>query len=167
MRDTLTHGGPDDAGMFVDHAAAIALGHRRLSIIDLTDTGHQPMTSPDGRYTICYNGEVYNYRELRTKLEAQGFAFRGTSDTEVVLNAFMAWGPGSVEQFIGFFAYAIWDAHEKSLYLIRDRIGVKPLYYYHHNGIFAFASELKALHAGLGEKLEIDQDALGEFFHYG
>jgi asparagine synthase (glutamine-hydrolysing) len=167
MRDTLTHGGPDDAGVFIDHAAAIALGHRRLSIIDLTDTGHQPMTSPDGRYTICYNGEVYNYRELRPKIEEQGFTFRGTSDTEVVLNAFMAWGPGSVEQFIGLFAYAIWDAHEKSLYLIRDRIGVKPLYYYHHNGIFAFASELKALHAGLGEKLEIDHEALGEFFHYG
>ncbi len=167
MRDTMTSGGPDDAGVFVDNAAAIALGHRRLSIIDLTDTGHQPMTSPDGRFTICYNGEVYNYQELRPKLEALGFAFRGTSDTEVVLNAFMAWGPGSVEQFIGFFAYAIWDAHEKSLYLIRDRIGVKPLYYYHHSGIFAFASELKAIHAGLGEKLEIDQEALGEFFHYG
>jgi asparagine synthase (glutamine-hydrolysing) len=125
------------------------------------------MTSPDGRFTICYNGEVYNYQELRPRLEAKGFAFRGTSDTEVVLNAFIAWGPSSVEQFIGMFAYAVWDAYEKSLYLIRDRIGVKPLYYYHHNGIFAFASELKALQAGLKERLEIDREALGEFFHYG
>ncbi|MDT8273852.1 MAG: asparagine synthase (glutamine-hydrolyzing), partial [Desulfomonilia bacterium] len=135
--------------------------------IDLTETGHQPMSSSDGRYTICYNGEVYNYRELRPELEALGFTFRGTSDTEVVLNAFAAWGPDSVERLMGMFAYALWDCHEKSLYLFRDRMGVKPLYYYLHGGTFAFASELKALHAGLSGRLELDQAALAEFFHYG
>ncbi|HVN72426.1 MAG TPA: asparagine synthase (glutamine-hydrolyzing) [Desulfomonilia bacterium] len=167
MRDTMTYGGPDDAGMYIDEAACLAMGHRRLSIIDLSPTGHQPMTTLDGRYTICYNGEVYNYRELKPELEAQGFTFRGTSDTEVVLNAFAAWGSSSVDRLIGMFAYAIWDSLEKSLYLFRDRMGVKPLYYYQHEGRFAFASELKGLHAALKEYLEIDREALGEFFHYG
>jgi len=167
MRDTLTPGGPDDAGLFVAPEDGLAFGHRRLSIIDLTGTGHQPMTTPDGRYTICYNGEVYNYREIRPDLEALGFAFRGTSDTEVVLQAFAAWGAESVQRLIGMFAYAVWDAREKFLYLFRDRMGVKPLYYHRHDGVFAFASELKAIHAGLCGRLEIDLEALGEFFHYG
>ncbi len=167
MRDTMTSGGPDDAGLYVDRASGLALGHRRLSIIDLTETGHQPMSTPDERYTLTYNGEVYNYRELRKELESEGVQFRGSSDTEVVLNAFALWGPGSVEKFIGMFAYAIWDSAEKALYVFRDRMGVKPLYYYNKNGTFAFASELKALHAGLGKKLEIDETSLGEFFHYG
>ena len=167
MRDTLTRGGPDDEGLYIDTSAGLALGHRRLTIIDLTETGHQPMTTHDGRYTITYNGEVYNYRELRKDLEAEGVRFRGSSDTEVVLNAFALWGPKSVEKFIGMFAFAIWNSCEKALYLFRDRIGVKPLYYYNKGGIFAFASELKAIHAGLGRELEIDEAALGEFFHYG
>ena len=167
MRDSLDHGGPDDAGLYVDESSCLALGHRRLSIIDLTETGHQPMTSPDGRFTICYNGEVYNYQELRPQLEARGLCFTGTSDTEVILNAFIAWGPSSVERFIGMFAYAVWDAREKCMFLFRDRMGVKPLYFYLHAGTFAFASELKALHAGPGIQLEIDREALGEFFHYG
>jgi asparagine synthase (glutamine-hydrolysing) len=167
MRDTLTRGGPDDAGLFSDQTAGLTLGHRRLSIIDLTETGHQPMSTHDGRYTICYNGEVYNYRELKRDLESKGFVFRGTSDTEVVLNAFAAWGPSSVERLTGMFAYAVWDAREKILYLFRDRVGVKPLYYYHRRDAFAFASELKAIHAGLRDGLTIDTTALGEFFHYG
>ena len=167
MRDTMTHGGPDDAGVFFDHTAGLAFGHRRLSIIDLTKTGHQPMSTSDGRYTICYNGEVYNYKELRRELEEKDFTFRGTSDTEVVLNAFATWGPTSVERLIGMFAFSLWDSTEKALYLFRDRIGVKPLYYYRDRETFAFASELKALHAGLRDKLSIDIDALGEFFHYG
>jgi len=167
MRDTLTKGGPDDAGVYVDNKLNIAIGHRRLSIIDLTPTGHQPMSIPDGRYTISYNGEVYNYREIRKDLEAEEVQFRGSSDTEVVLNAFALWGPNSVEKFIGMFAYAIWDSAEKALYIFRDRMGVKPLYYYNKNGTFAFASELKALHAGIGNELEIDETSLGEFFHYG
>lgn len=167
MRDTLFNGGPDDAGVFCDRGSSLAFGHRRLSIIDLSDTGHQPMSTLDGRYTICYNGEVYNYRELKIELESLGFAFRGTSDTEVVLNAFAAWGPDSVERLWGMFAHAVWDAGEKTLHLFRDRMGVKPLYYYRSPDTFAFASELKALHAGIGGKLRINADALGEFFHYG
>ncbi|HWR69189.1 MAG TPA: asparagine synthase (glutamine-hydrolyzing), partial [Desulfomonilia bacterium] len=158
---------PDDHGIFVDTAAGLAMGHRRLTIIDLTETGHQPMTGTDGRFTICYNGEVYNYRELRPELEALGFTFRGTSDTEVVLNAFAAWGPSCVERLIGMFAFAVWDSRERDLHLFRDRMGVKPLYYYLHDGTFAFSSELKALHAGLGDRLEIDCAALAEFLHYG
>ncbi|HQI82652.1 MAG TPA: asparagine synthase (glutamine-hydrolyzing) [Deltaproteobacteria bacterium] len=167
MRDTMRPGGPDDEGVFLDGASGIALGHRRLTIIDLTETGHQPMTVSDGRYTICYNGEVYNFRELRRELEALGFCFRGTSDTEVVLNAFAAWGPASVERLIGMFAYAVWDSREQCLHLFRDRMGVKPLYYYLHDGTFAFASELKALHAGLAGRLAIDRASLAEFLHYG
>jgi asparagine synthase (glutamine-hydrolysing) len=167
MRDTLQKGGPDDAGVFCDRGSSLAFGHRRLSIIDLSDTGHQPMGTTDGRYTVCYNGEVYNYRELKAELESLGFAFKGTSDTEVVLNAFAAWGPDSVERLWGMFAHAVWDAEEKTLHLFRDRMGVKPLYYYRSPDTFAFASELKALHAGIGGKLRINADALGEFFHYG
>jgi asparagine synthase (glutamine-hydrolysing) len=167
MCNAMIRGGPDDQGLFIDNRSGIAMGHRRLSIIDLTSTGHQPMTTPDGRFTICYNGEVYNYRELRRQLEAQGIIFRGTSDTEVAVNAFAAWGPSGVERFIGMFAFAVWDSVEKCLYLFRDRLGVKPLYYCLQNGVFAFASELKALHAGFASELQVDAEALGEFFHYG
>ncbi|MCD6569578.1 MAG: asparagine synthase (glutamine-hydrolyzing), partial [Deltaproteobacteria bacterium] len=167
MRDTLIRGGPDDAGIYIDKEANLALGHRRLSIIDLTDTGHQPMSTPDGRYTICYNGEVYNYQDIRKDLEKTGVKFKGTSDTEVVLNAFAHWGHECVDLFIGMFAFAVWDSQDRSLYLFRDRMGVKPLFYYKKDGLFVFASELKALHAGLSERLEIDRSTLGEFFHYG
>ncbi len=167
MRDTLSRGGPDDFGIFVDPVAGIALGHRRLSIIDLSKKGHQPMTTPDGRYTISYNGEVYNYGDLRQELTAKGIPFKGSSDTEVVLNSFALKGPGCVDSFIGMFAFAIWDSLERCLYLLRDRMGVKPLYYYNHSGIFAFASELKAIYKLLDKRLEIDRTALGEFFHYG
>jgi asparagine synthase (glutamine-hydrolysing) len=167
MRDAMSAGGPDDAGLFMDANSGIALGHRRLSVIDLTETGRQPMTDASGRFTICYNGEAYNYRELRAELEELGFKFRGTSDTEVVLNAFAAWGVKSVERLIGMFAFALWDGLERRLYLVRDRIGVKPLYYYHEDGVFAFVSELKALHAGLKKRLSVDRETLAEFFHYG
>lgn len=165
MRDTLARGGPDDAGLFVDEKAGLAMGHRRLSIIDLSKAGHQPMTA--GRYTICYNGETYNFRELRSELEGFGHTFESSSDTEVVLKAFCQWGTECIHRLNGMFAFAIWDASEQILHLYRDRIGIKPLYYYSHNGAFAFASELKALHAGLDGRLEIDQAALGEFLHYG
>jgi asparagine synthase (glutamine-hydrolysing) len=165
MRDVMHRGGPDDAGLYMDEKAGLALGHRRLSIIDLSPTGHQPMTSLDGRYTVCYNGETYNFRELRTELGE--FSFRGSSDTEVVLNAFIKWGPECVKRFNGMFAFAVWDSLEKTLYLFRDRIGVKPLFYYSNGVAFAFASELKGLHTGLADRLDIDTDSLGEFFHYG
>jgi len=165
MRDSLFNGGPDDAGIFLDRSAGLAMGHRRLSIIDLTETGHQPMTA--GHYTLCYNGEVYNYKDLRSELECLGVQFKGTSDSEVVLQSFATWRADCVSRFNGMFAFAIWDANLKELYLFRDRIGVKPLYYYSHNGNFSFASELKAIHSGLKGQLEIDHSALGEFFHYG
>ncbi|MRR35391.1 asparagine synthase (glutamine-hydrolyzing) [bacterium] len=167
MRDCLHRGGPDDAGLFHDVKAGLALGHRRLSIIDLSDTGHQPMSSADGRYTITFNGEIYNYRDLREELVKQGFTFRGTSDTEVLLAGFASRGQAFVERCVGMFAFAVWDSREKILTLFRDRVGVKPLYYYSHSGVFAFASELKGIHALLGDRLEIDKEALGEFLHYG
>ncbi len=167
MRDTMVRGGPDGDGLYADRSAGLALGHRRLSVIDLTDTGSQPMTTPGGRYTITYNGEVYNYRDIRADLEARGCPFIGSSDTEVVLNAFALQGPSCVEGFVGMFAFAVWDAKEQALYLFRDRMAVKPLYYHRAGRTFAFASELKALHAGLEGKLEIDPASLGEFFHYG
>lgn len=167
MTETLVHGGPDDSGLFADETSGFAMGHRRLTIIDLTETGRQPMRSADGSCTITYNGEVYNFCELRGELEAKGFTFRGTSDTEVVLNAFCAWGPRCTERFIGMFAFAVWDAAAKRLHLFRDRLGIKPLYYYNDGEIFAFASELKAIHSVLCGRLEVDREALGEFFHYG
>ena len=166
-RDTLIQGGPDDAGIFVDQDANLALGHRRLAIIDLSAAGHQPMNSSDGRFTICYNGEVYNFHEIKKELEGKGFTFKSKSDTEVVLYSFAQWGPSCVTRFIGMFAFALWDSLEKTLYLFRDRMGVKPLYYFSNKEVFAFASELKSLHAALGNRLEIERAALGEFFHYG
>ncbi len=167
MRDTMYRGGPDDEGIYLDRESGLALGHRRLSIIDLSDTGHQPMQTNDGRYVLIYNGEIYNYMDLRRELAAQGATFRGTSDTEVLLNAFAVWGPACVERFIGMFSFAVWDSREKCLFLFRDRLGVKPLYYYKKGSTFAFASELKALHAGRFARLETDTSSLAEFFHYG
>ncbi|MBW2269826.1 MAG: asparagine synthase (glutamine-hydrolyzing) [Deltaproteobacteria bacterium] len=162
MIDTLTHRGPDDRGVWVDAAAGIALGHRRLSILDLSSGGAQPMTSQCGRYTIVYNGEIYNFIELRDELEATGCKFRGHSDTEVALEALVKWGAhGALERFNGMFAFALWDARERSLLLARDRAGKKPLYYCRAGGNFIFGSELKALCAHPDFRPEIDRDALG------
>ncbi len=148
MNRAIAHRGPDDFGTFVDAAAGIALGHRRLSIIDLSPLGHQPMTSADGRYVITYNGEVYNFAELRAELDALGHRFRGGSDTEVMLAAFVAWGvERATTRFVGMFAIGLWDRQTRTLYLIRDRIGVKPLYWCRHRGVLLFGSELKALMA--------------------
>lgn len=161
MTDSLAHRGPDADGTFQSSQGHANLGHRRLSIIDLTPTGAQPMATCDGRFTISYNGEIYNFRELRAELEAAGRTFSGTSDTGVLLGAIAEWGvEAALRKLNGMFAFALWDAHEKALYLARDRFGEKPLYYGWHGGTFLFGSELKALvlHPAFGR--EIDHAAL-------
>lgn len=145
MRDALLHRGPDDAGVHL--AGGIGLGSRRLAILDLSEQGHMPMQTKDGRYWITYNGEVYNYRELRPMLESRGYTFRSNTDTEVVLSLYASEGPEMLARLNGMFAFAIWDNHERTLFLARDRMGVKPLYYAHQDGGFYFASEAKALFA--------------------
>jgi asparagine synthase (glutamine-hydrolysing) len=132
----------------------LVLGHRRLAIIDLSPAGHQPMASSDGRYWIVYNGEVYNYLELRSELESYGYTFRTNTDTEVILVAYQQWGIECLSRFNGMWAFALWDGHEQRLFLARDRFGVKPLYYVHEGGKFAFASEIKALVGRHGRPFE-------------
>ncbi|HEV3484826.1 MAG TPA: asparagine synthase (glutamine-hydrolyzing) [Vicinamibacterales bacterium] len=169
MANRIVHRGPDDSGEYVDDAAGAALAFRRLSIIDLSPAGHQPMFSATGRYVIIFNGEVYNYEAIRRELIEAGKApaFRGHSDTEVMLAAIEAWGLASaVQRFIGMFAIAVWDRERRELHLIRDRMGVKPLYFGRVNGTFFFASELKALHAHPDFDPELDRDALALFFRY-
>jgi len=145
MRDALEHRGPDDAGHYL--APGIALGSRRLSILDLSERGHMPMTTPDGRYWIAYNGEVYNFQELRAGLESRGHVFHSDTDTEVVLRLYVEQGPPMLECLNGMFAFAVWDTQERTLFLARDRVGVKPLYYARREDALYFASEEKALFA--------------------
>ena len=130
MTETLLHRGPDDGGTWLDLEAGLALGSRRLAIIDLSEHGHQPMASADGRFVIAYNGELYNHRSLRRSLEATGHRFRSHSDTEVLLSSVTEWGVrGALERFVGMFAFALWDSKERTFSLARDRMGEKPLYY--------------------------------------
>lgn len=145
MRDIMEHRGPDDAGDYV--GAGIGLGSRRLAILDLSPRGRMPMTTADGRYRIVYNGEVYNYRDLRAALEARGLEFSTNTDTEVILKLFVADGPAMLHRLNGMFAFAIWDNARRTLFCARDRLGVKPFYYSEHEGAFCFASEEKALFA--------------------
>ncbi len=164
MGDTLQHRGPDDAGIWVDVSAGIALAHRRLSILDLSPAGHQPMLSWDGRYVIVFNGEIYNFQQLRRELEKSNNAplrFRGHSDTEVLLGCFESWGvQHTLSRVNGMFAFGLWDRQERILYLGRDRLGEKPLYYGWMGGVFLFGSELKALRAHPSFETHIDRDAL-------
>src|SRR5215212_992183 len=169
MMDRIVHRGPDDSGEWLDDASGVAIGFRRLSIVDLSPAGHQPMLSASGRYVLAFNGEVYNFEAIRRELVLGNLAppFRGHSDTEVMLAAIEAWGvEAAVRRFIGMFAIALWDRSERQLYLIRDRVGVKPLYYGIINGTFFWASELKALHAHPEFEPEIDRDALALYFRY-
>jgi asparagine synthase (glutamine-hydrolysing) len=168
MAHSLRHRGPDDFGAWVDATTGIALGHRRLSILDLSPLGHQPMLSASGRYAISFNGEIYNFRALRGKLEDLGHTFRGHSDTEVMLACFSRWGVHqSVKLFTGMFAFALWDRETRLLYLARDRFGEKPLYYGWMGKTFLFASELKAVRAHPDFKGDIDRDVLALYFRYG
>ncbi len=175
MRDTMTHGGPDDAGVFIDKKNGIALGHRRLSIIDLSASGHQPMQFEN--LIITYNGEIYNFAEIKKELEesaigetsqgGENYKFTSTSDTEVILKAFHKWGLDAVQKFRGMWAFVIWDTREEKLILCRDRVGVKPLYWYKKDGIFMFSSELRAFHQHPKFKKEISEKGLAFFLQYG
>ena len=167
MTAPLAHRGPDDDGTWVDPAAGIAFGFRRLAIIDLSESGHQPMHSSSNRFTIVFNGEVYNHPELRRELQRAGAQFRGRSDTEVILAAFEHWGvEAAVRRFIGMFAIAAWDAATRRLFLIRDRLGIKPLFVSARPGIVTFGSELKALAAGPFFDRTIDRSALTDYLRY-
>jgi asparagine synthase (glutamine-hydrolysing) len=167
MRDALRHRGPDDAGEWWEQARGAWFGHRRLSILDLSPEGHQPMRSPSGRFVITYNGEVFNHREIRRQLEAEGFKFRGHSDTETILSAVEAWGvERAVDRFVGMFAFGVYDQEESRLWLVRDRMGIKPLYYASRAGEIAFSSELRPLKLIPWLDQEIDLDALDAYFRY-
>jgi asparagine synthase (glutamine-hydrolysing) len=167
MADALAHRGPDDGGGWADPEAGVALGHRRLSVIDLTRDGAQPMRSSCGRYVLTYNGELYNFRELRRELESAGRRFRGTSDTEVLVEALGAWGVArTLERIDGMFAFAVWDTIERRLHLARDPIGKKPLYVARSGGALWFGSELKALRAHPGFAATVDRDSLACFVRF-
>jgi asparagine synthase (glutamine-hydrolysing) len=167
MSDTLLHRGPDSGGIWVDEAAGIALGHRRLAIVDLSPEGHQPMLSADGRDAIVFNGEIYNFLELRQELTKYGHTFRGHSDTEIMLAGFSQWGVNpAIERFNGMFAFALWDRQERLLHLGRDRVGEKPLYYGWIGQTFLFGSELKAIKAHPSFRAEINRNALALFVRH-
>lgn len=163
---SLTHRGPDDDGLFYDESQGVGLAHRRLSIIDLSTAGRQPMSNDDQTLQIVYNGEIYNFRDIRKRLRNLGHDFHSATDTEVIIKAYQQWGPKCLERFVGMFAMAIWDREARSLFLARDRLGIKPLYYHFNNGLLIFASELKALMAFNVFPKVIDPDALPLYLHY-
>ncbi|RMF34200.1 MAG: asparagine synthetase B, partial [Chlorobiota bacterium] len=145
MSATIAHRGPDDAGTWVAPSRRCGFGFRRLAIIDLSAAGHQPMSTPDGRLTIVFNGEIYNHRALRAELEALGYRYRSRTDTETILYGYDAWGERVFERMHGMWALALWDERTGQLLCARDRIGKKPLYWWHRDGRFVFASEIKAI----------------------
>lgn len=167
MTNALVHRGPDDAGTWCSNDGRIALGHRRLSIVDLSSLGRNPMSSGNGNYWITYNGEVYNYRALRRELETAGFAFRSHTDTEVILAAYERWGIDCLERFVGMFAFALWDQSRRQLVLVRDRLGKKPLYYAEYGDRVSIASELKAIVTDPLFPRTPDPDAVRMYLRYG
>jgi len=164
MTDAIAHRGPDGEGYWIE--GGVGFGHRRLAIIDLSPLAHQPMMSHDNRYVLSYNGEIYNFRELRTELERIGYPFRSQSDSEVLLTAWAAWGVKALERLNGMFAFAIWDRTEKTLTLVRDRYGIKPLYIKETPQGLAFGSEQKAILACPGTSVSVDREALLEYFTF-
>jgi asparagine synthase (glutamine-hydrolysing) len=163
MCAAIAHRGPDDEGFFLD--GPVGLGARRLSIIDLV-TGHQPISSEDGRVWVVFNGEIFNYRELRTELEARGHTFATNSDTEVIVHAYEEDGEDCVRRFNGMFAFAVWDRRDRRLLLARDRLGVKPLYYFQDDQRLVFGSELKAVLEHRALRRSIDTEALDSFLTF-
>ena len=166
MSNLLAHRGPDDAGVWQSSNQLVCLAHRRLSILDISRAGHQPMLSADGSVCLVYNGEIYNFRELRAELKASGSTFRSETDTEVLLHAYQKWGHSVPDRLVGMFAFAIWDDREKVLFLARDRAGEKPLYYSHGVGRFAFASEYNAVKPAIPGQGTIDPDGLALYLRY-
>ena len=162
----MSHRGPDDSGVFYERKLNIALGHQRLSILDLSNLGHQPMVNSDNDVIIVFNGEIYNFRELRSDLEAQGFTFNGNSDTEVLLKLYLSEGPDLLSKLNGIFAFAILDLKSQSILLARDSFGVKPLYYSENDNTFCFASEIKALLALIPTKKEINIEAIDKYISF-
>ena len=167
MATSLSHRGPDADGVWVDQNTGVAFGHRRLSIIDLSPMGAQPMHSASGRYVITFNGEIYNFKALRAELEQLGETFRGHSDTEIMLTAIARWGvEASLKKFNGMFAFALWDREEQTMYLSRDRAGEKPLYYGWAGKTLLFGSELKALQQHPDFRGDIDRGTIAVYLRH-
>ncbi len=167
MAQCLAHRGPDDAGAWASADGTVALAHRRLSVVDLSPLGHNPMAWDNGRLQITFNGEIYNFLELRAELEAAGHRFRSHTDTEVILAAYDQWGLDCVERFAGMFAFALWDEPRRRLWLVRDRLGKKPVYYSQHGGLLRFASELKSITADDEFPRELDRESVRLYLRYG
>jgi len=164
MTDSIAHRGPDGEGWYRNKG--LGFGHRRLAIIDLSPLGHQPMVTQDGCYALTYNGEIYNFLEIRAELESRRHSFRSKTDSEVVLHAWAEWGPECVKRFNGMFAFAIWDSLEETLSLVRDRYGIKPLYYAHIGNSIIFGSEQRAIREHPSIMPKLDKRALLEYFTF-
>ena len=168
MNQTMSHRGPDGSGLWISEDSRVGFGHRRLSIIDLSEKANQPMINDDKTVAIIFNGEIYNHQEIRNELESTNRYRWNTdhSDTEVILHAFEEWGIECLNKFRGMFAIAIWDDKAKNLWLVRDRVGIKPLYYSIHDGRVVFASEIKALLEDPDQKREINEEAVFDYLSY-
>ena len=167
MRDTMVHRGPDGFGLWISDDAKVGFGHRRLSIIDLSDAGKQPMSNREKTIWITYNGEIYNHLEIRRELENLGYKYHSNTDTETIIYAYQEWGIDCLNKFNGMFAIGLWDERERNLYLIRDRVGVKPLYYTDNGKNFMFASEIKAILKNPKIKKELSEEGLYHYFSFG